>query len=42
MKKLIYLVVLLLTLSALILSGCKESVEKPSATETPASEADFE
>ena len=42
MKKLIYLVVLLLTVSTLTLSGCKGSVEKPSATQAPASEADFE
>lgn len=42
MKKLIYLLVLLLTISTLALSGCQGKVEKPSATEAPTSEADFE
>jgi len=42
MKKLIYLVILLLTVSTLVLSGCQGRVEKPSETETETSEFDFE
>ena len=37
MKKLICLMVLLLMVSTLTLSGCKGSVEKPSAKEAPTS-----
>ena len=42
MKKLICLIGILLMVSALALSGCKGSVEEPSAKEAPSSEADFE
>jgi len=42
MKKLIYLLVLLLTISTLVLIGCQGKVEKPSETETETSEFDFE
>lgn len=41
MKKLIYLIVLLLTVSTLVLNGCKGKVEKPPATEAPTPEAEF-
>ena len=42
MRKFVYLMVLLLMVSALALSGCKGSVEEPPATEAPTSEADVE
>ena len=42
MKKLIYLAALLLTINMLFLSGCKGSVEEPSAEESSSSALDFE
>ena len=42
MKKLIYLVILLVMANSLVLSGCKGKVERPSETETETSEFDFE
>ena len=42
MRKLIYLAVLLLAVSALMLGGCKGSMEEPTAEESSSSELDFE
>ena len=41
MKKLIYLIVLLLVVSSLGLSGCGRVSEEPGQTETSKSEFDF-
>ena len=38
MKKFIYVVLLLVVISALAFSSCKKEAEEPTATETPAFE----